>query len=255
MKTTRKSLNLIIDIGNTRAKMVVFDGQRIVDQIYGESQTLCAIDEVTSQYAITKAILSSVGQIGSEAEAKLKSLPYPILRLSNTTPLPVDLQWRPYGTTSCIDMPTSMGADRIAAIVGAMCMMPHTPLLIIDAGTCVTYEVIDDEGYYAGGNIAPGLQMRLASMHEHTALLPKVESQGEVPLLGHSTDTCMRSGAVLGLQYEIEGYINFWKGRFPALHVFLTGGDTKDFPTEGKDYIRIEPQLVTKGLNYILIGN
>ncbi len=245
-------MNLIIDIGNTRAKLVVFDGQDIVEQTYGESQTLNVLDEVTERYAITKAILSSVGKIGEEAERKLKLLPFPVLRLTNQTPLPVELRWRPFGTTQCIAMPSTMGADRIAAIVGAMCMMPGTPLLIIDAGTCVTYEVIDDEGYYAGGNIAPGLQMRLAAMHEHTALLPLVESKGDTPLLGHSTETCMRSGAILGLKYEIEGYVQQWKKQYPALHVFLTGGDTIEAGDENRDFVHQDKHLVTKGLNFIL---
>lgn len=249
-----KNVNLIIDIGNTRAKLVVFDGNDIVELSYSDAETLSELDALQQRHTIKRCILSTVARIGQEAEARLQAAGCPIVRLDSTTPLPVDLRWRRLGETDCQPMPAAMGADRIAAIVAGMCMRPGKPLLIVDAGTCITYEVIDDEGYYAGGNIAPGLQMRLKSMHEHTALLPLVDGRGETPLLGYDTETCMRSGAALGVQYEIEGYIRQWQARFPELHVFLTGGDQMTFNGIDTDILHQDNYLVPRGLNFILQG-
>ena len=245
-------MNLIIDIGNTRAKLVVFDGGNIVEQVYGSNRTLDALDDVVGRYQFEKGILSTVVRLEDEAEQRLSTLPFPLVRLTNHTPLPVPFRWRPKGQTECMEIPDTMGADRIAAIVGAMVSLPGTPLLIVDAGTCVTYEIIDNEGYYLGGNIAPGLQMRLDAMHEHTSLLPIVSSQGETPEVGYDTDTAMRSGAALGLQYEIEGYIRHWRTCYPTLQVFLTGGDHSKFSEDIRPILHQDNYLVPKGLNATL---
>ena len=245
-------MNLIIDIGNTRAKLVVFDNGNIVEQVYGSNRTLDALDEVVARYQFEKGILSSVVRLENEAEQRLQALPFPMVRLTHETPLPVPLLWRRRGHSECMTMPPTMGADRIAALVGAMVSLPKTPLLIVDAGTCVTYELVDDEGFYLGGNIAPGLQMRLLSMHEHTALLPIVDVQGDVPEVGYDTDTAMRSGAALGLQYEIEGYIRHWQACYPGLQVFLTGGDHSQFSEDIRPILHQDNFLVSKGLNATL---
>lgn len=245
-------MNLIIDIGNTRAKLFVFDANQLVEQVFCDSETLYMLDQLTSKYAFRKGILSSVGHIGAEAEQRLSCLTFDFIRLDNSTHLPVELYFKPLGSTECTPIPPTMGADRIAALVGGMSLFPGKPLLIVDAGTCVTYEVIDNEGIYRGGNIAPGLTMRLKSMHEHTALLPLVTADGSTPDIGYDTDTAMRSGAVLGLQYEIEGYIELWKERYPDLHVLITGGNTFTFNKKYETTIELEENLVAVGLNAIL---
>jgi len=244
-------VNLIIDIGNTRAKLLIFDGNDIVGKFYSDSETLQTLDELTRQYTFEKGMLSTVAKIGEEAERRLQRLPFPLTRLSSSTALP-NLHYRPYGSDQCEPLPASLGADRIAAVVGAMSMLPEQPLLIVDAGTCVTYEFIDPEGYYLGGNIAPGLQMRLTAMHEHTALLPLVEAKGNVPAMGIDTETAMRCGVTHGLQYEIEGYIRLWRELFPALQVVITGGDTLTFNQEFGSIIHRDDNLVPRGLNVIL---
>lgn len=248
-------MNLVIDIGNTRAKLFVFDRESIIEQLFCDSQTLSALDQLTERFAFEKGILSSVGQIGEEAEARLRSLPFELIRLDNKTKLPISLQYKPYGSNTCIPMPATMGADRIAALVGGMSLYPGKPLLIVDAGTCVTYEIIDENGIYCGGNIAPGLTMRLQAMHEHTALLPLVSTDGDTPDLGFDTETAMRSGASLGLQYEIEGYISLWKKRYPEIQVLITGGNTFNFDKENETLIVKTENLVAHGLNAIMSAN
>lgn len=245
-------MNLIIDIGNTRAKLYVFEGKNLVEQTYCDNQTLDALDLLTKQYSLEKGIISSVGKIGNEAEQRLKDLPFEISYLNEQTELPIKLSYKPWGSNQCQPIPSTMGADRIAALVGGISLFPGKPLLIIDAGTCVTYEIIDECGDYRGGNIAPGLTMRLQSMHEHTALLPVVNTSGETPALGYDTETAMRSGATLGLTYEIEGYIGYWRKLYPGLNVLITGGNNLTFSNELEPIIKRESNLVAIGLNAII---
>lgn len=246
------TVNLVIDIGNTRAKLLVFNDQEVVELAYSDSNTLKELDALCQRHTLEKGILSTVARLGEEAEERLRKLPFPLIRLDANTPLPINLLWKRPDLADPIRMPNTMGADRIAAIVGAMVQAPGTPLLIVDAGTCITYEVIDNEGFYIGGNIAPGIQMRLKAMHEHTALLPLVAEEGDTPLLGYDTDTCMRSGAKLGMTFEIEGYIRLWKERFPNLQVYMTGGSEIKFNQEIEGIVHHDNHLVPKGLNDIL---
>ena len=245
-------MNLVIDIGNTRVKLYTFDGSTIADKTYSDSNTLAELDGLLERFKYKKAIISSVASIGTEAEQRLKAMPVPLTYLDDSTKLPVDIVYRKPGSSEGIPMPVGMGADRIAAIVAAKMMQPNTPLLIVDAGTCITYEFIDGEGYYMGGNIAPGTGIRAKGMHEHTALLPLIDCYGETPIMGYDTETAMRCGVMHGVKYEIEGYIKQWSKHFPNLTVFMTGGDGMTFDADIKDRIHIEPDLVAKGLNYIL---
>jgi len=215
-----------------------------VEETTSDSEKLTDLTVFANKHTFERCIVSTVAKVGEEARKALKDLDIPTLWLDSNTPLPIPTTF-----------PPSMGADRIAAIVGAMLAKPHMPLLIIDAGTCVTYEFIDDEGNYLGGNIAPGLRLRMLSMHEHTALLPLVDVQGEVPLIGYDTDTAMRAGAVLGLKREIEGYIRDFQAIHPNLQVYMTGGDGFDFPEEIQAIIEVDHHLVPKGLYGILEHN
>ena len=128
-------------------------------------------------------------------------------------------------------------------------------MLIIDAGTCITYEVIDAQGNYWGGNIAPGMQMRLHALHEHTARLPLVSAEGPVPGMGYDTETAIRSGVLRGMKYEIEGYIKSMRAKYPKLLVFLTGGDKINFDSKIKNIIFADKYIVPRGLNKILDYN
>ena len=128
-------------------------------------------------------------------------------------------------------------------------------LLVIDSGTCITYDFLDAENHYQGGNIAPGLRLRLMAMHEHTALLPLIDGDGEAPELGYDTATALRSGVVWGIKYEIEGYIRRFRRKYPHVSVFLTGGDIKKLRISTKSSIFADDFLVPRGLNQILDYN
>lgn len=237
-------LDLIIDIGNTRAKLLAMSCGEVVEETTCDSETLDALDGLVRRQSFSRGIVSTVGKVGERAWNALGQLDFPVIRLTPATPLPIATVF-----------PESMGSDRIAAIVGAMYLKPGAPLLIADAGTCVTYEFIDDEGTYLGGNIAPGLRLRMLAMHEHTALLPLVEVKGEVPEIGYDTETAMRAGAVLGLKHEIEGYIRAYREQHPRLQVFLTGGDEFQFGPDIQPIIQANHHLVPIGLWRILSCN
>ena len=239
-------MKLIIDIGNSVVKMVAFQGDEPVDMIRSESGELTGLDAFVHKHRFRKGIVGSVRNLTANEEEALASLKFPLLRFSPSTPVPITNRYR---------TPETLGSDRLAAVIGASSLKPATDLLIIDAGTCITYEVIDARGNYWGGNIAPGMQMRLRALHEFTARLPLVEAEGEVPGMGYSTETAIRSGVLRGMKYEIEGYIKSMRSKFPHLQVFLTGGDHINFDTNIKNSIFSDRYLVPRGLNKILDFN
>lgn len=237
---------MIIDIGNTVAKLVAFDGDEPVEEIRTCNDSLSALRAFATKYAFTHGIVGTVKGLTAEAEEQLRSLKIPILRFSPQTPVPITNRYK---------SPETLGADRLAAAVGASSLKPGKDLLIIDAGTCVTYEVIDAKGNYWGGNIAPGMQMRLRSLNEFTAKLPLVSAEGDVPGMGYDTETAIRSGVLRGMKYEIEGYIRSMRRKYPHLLVFLTGGDKINFDTTIKSIIFADKFIVPRGLNKILDYN
>lgn len=239
-------MKLIIDIGNTTTKLVAFKGDEPIEQIKLEGMTLDGAQPFLLKYQFTHGIVGTVRDITEEVEQQLEALPFPILRFTTDTPTPIHNRYR---------TPHTLGTDRLAAAVGASTLKPGKDLLIIDAGTCITYEVIDAQGNYWGGNIAPGMQMRLRALREFTAKLPLVEPEGEVPGMGYDTETAIRSGVLRGMKYEIEGYIRSMRAKYPHLLVFLTGGNKIKFDTTIIDTIIDDKYIVPRGLNRILDYN
>ena len=128
-------------------------------------------------------------------------------------------------------------------------------MLIIDAGTAVTYDLVTAAGRFVGGNIAPGLEMRFKALHEHTGHLPLVNAQGATPVVGYDTETAIRSGVVLGLLGEIRSHIADIRLSHPNLLVFVTGGDGQLLRNNLKsDFIYLE-NLLAEGLNRIFLYN
>jgi type III pantothenate kinase len=239
-------MKLIVDIGNTFAKTAFFEGEEMVDMITTPNNELSSMPALCKKYSPVSGIISSVVTLADEVEDMFNKLNIPLIRLNGKTPLPVRV---------CYSTPETLGADRIAAVVGANHLLPGKDLLVIDAGTCITYEFVDAGGCYRGGNISPGLQMRLKALHQFTGKLPLVTSDGEMPDWGDSTETAIRAGVVKGMKYEIEGYINEQKAKYPNLLVFLTGGDKFSFDEKIKSIIFADRFLVLKGLNRILDYN
>ncbi|MBE6287787.1 MAG: type III pantothenate kinase [Mediterranea massiliensis] len=239
-------MNLVIDIGNTVAKIAVFRQNELYNVVYTDNRTLSDLIPFASRYQPVASILSSVVDLSEEAEKSLAALSCPLLRLTYQTPLPIKILY---------ETPQTLGGDRIAAVVGATYLKPGRDILVIDAGTCITYELVDSNSFYYGGNISPGLEMRLKALNNYTGKLPLVQSKGVSPMIGKNTETAIRAGVIRGIKYEIEGYIRTLNHKYPELLVFLTGGDEISFDANLKSRIFADKFLVLKGLNRILDYN
>ena len=236
-------MNLIIDIGNNSAKYFLFNGEQLVLHTRKENTSFGIIDEWSCLYDIDKVIVSSVIAEQPALTDELSKLRYPVARFSNNFQLPLEIKYR---------TPHTLGSDRLAAAVGAWNEAPGRNIIVIDAGSAITVDFIDKDGNYLGGNIAPGIKMRLRALHEYTALLPMVEKEGDTPTIGYDTETAIRSGVINGVCNEIDGYINEFKQKYSDVLVFLTGGDEKTLKNRVKNCIFADKYLVAKGLNRIL---
>lgn len=236
---------LTIDIGNTSIKYAVFENQTIKMHNHMMDYDFMKLKQEVKQYSPIHTIISTVKQLDDSQHEALKSLTSHTLMLTHNTSIPI---------INCYKTPQTLGMDRLAAAVGAYEAVKHE-VLIIDIGTAITYDFVNHEGHFLGGNIAPGVQMRLQALHHYTSQLPLVKAEGRYPQLGEDTETAIRSGVLNGIRYEIEGYIHQFILKYHNLSVFLTGGDELYFEDEIKKCIFADNLLVLKGLNVILRHN
>lgn len=242
-----KAMNLTIDIGNTCAKLVVFDGGRPIAEERIDDCDLPKLAAFAARYPISRGIYSTVLQLSDEVLAALAGLPFPLMRLqSGVTPVPVAVR---YST------PLTLGSDRLAAVVGAWLKSKGKDILVIDLGTCITYDFVNSAGEYLGGNISPGPSVRLRALHRYTSALPRVSRRGERPVWGHSTETAIRCGVLTGVEYELRGYIADFRSRYPDLVIYLTGGVHLDLDISDRSRIFTDDYIVPEGLNAILEYN
>jgi type III pantothenate kinase len=234
-------MNLVIDIGNTTGKYFCFEGEELLAHGSEEGHALNFLAHIGQDAAA--AIVSTVVDLAPEAEERLRALPCPVLRFTAATPTPLTNRYR---------TPATLGTDRLAAAVGAWAQQPHRPLLVIDAGSCITFDFVTAEGEYVGGNIAPGMHARLRAIDDYFPRLPLVEPEGPTPELGYDTQTAIRAGVIKGMRHEIEGYIHHFKAKYPQLLVFLTGGDAKRLAITQTSRTFADDFLVPKGLNATL---
>lgn len=239
-------MNIIIDIGNSVAKLAIFDKDELVEVFRGSNHSLDCLPMLCSRYSLERGIIASVITLSNTIRRQLEKLPFKIIELSHETPIPI---------TNLYKTPQTLGMDRLAAAVAVNWLKPHKDILVIDAGTCVTYDFIDAQGQYHGGNISPGMRMRFKALNIFTDKLPKVSPKGEVPLYGQTTETAIRAGVIRGMELEMSGYIALLQKNYPELLIFLTGGDEFSFDTNLKNIIFADRFLVLKGLNRILSYN
>jgi type III pantothenate kinase len=238
--------NIVIDIGNTRTKIGVFERGLLKAHHHDLSEAVC---KQLNIQATDRVIASSVGQ-GLE---NIKSL-FPIeafwITFDRSLNLPIALDYQ---------TPETLGLDRIAAAVGATVKSPLSDVLIIDAGSCLTIDLVTKDQVFRGGIISPGVQMRFKAMHMFTEKLPQIDwspEEQEQPLLpGLSTQQCMKAGVLKGMHYEIEGYIKHYSALYPDLQVIMTGGDAQYFENIINTPIFTEDSLVLIGLNRVLEYN
>ena len=236
-------MNLVVDYGNTLAKVAIFNQSELAEKfVFTSKEELeTFVKKSTAENFIVSSVNTNAQQILDWAiGAKRKYV------LSYQLPLPVKLR---YST------PHTLGVDRIAGACGAVQLFKGFNTLVIDSGTCITYDFTDVEGNYWGGGISPGLLMRFKAVHTFTARLPLVTPTEEPELVGNSTETSIQSGIINGMAGEIEGIIERYRLKYPDLKVILCGGDAPFFENKLKAAIFASPDLVLFGLNSVLIHN
>lgn len=241
-------MNLIIDAGNTSIKMAVFKRSQLLTVKQLALDAFCqAVKLIFEEYpGIRKAIVSSVSNLDKRG-LDILHIFCPVHVLSHSSRLPFK---NSYAT------PNTLGVDRMALATAAFYYNPHANTLVVDAGSCITYDIVNDYGEYLGGAISPGLRMRYKAMHEQTSRLPLLEPTDEfLDYIGNSTHSSMHSGVINGICLEIDGMVQQYGSRFSHLTVILTGGDGLFLSKRLKSTIFANSNFLLEGLNYLLEYN
>lgn len=236
-------VNLTIDRGNSLTKLAVWQNDELVATECFDHADLDSLADMASSHHIDHAMVCSVATPPDDLLEALRPVVPSVTALTCETPLPITIGY---------ETPSTLGADRVAAAAGAATLLPGRNLLVVDAGTAVTYDHVTAEGCFAGGNIAPGIGMRLKALHSFTARLPQVEAVGEVAEFGRTTAEAMRAGAVNGVVAELLYYRSLLP---PDTVVVLGGGDAPLIGDRIPFRIVRQPNLVTIGLNSIINYN
>ncbi|MFZ4543356.1 MAG: type III pantothenate kinase [Saprospiraceae bacterium] len=240
-------MNLIIDMGNTRTKLAIFKHSTLVHKIAIENSQLNSsiLEKIEKEFEPAKYIMTYSGKLNDDVFEFLQKKPHFIL-LDQHTPIPI---------INGYETPATLGKDRLSAVVAAHNLFPDSHCLVIDCGTCITYNFIDKQGKFEGGSISPGLHMRFKALHKLTAKLPMVEPGDAPELIGKNTEMAIRIGAQNGAILEMDAFIQSYLQRFPEIKTLLTGGDAHFFELRLKNKIFADENLVLKGLNDILNFN
>ena len=240
-------MNLIIDVGNTLVKIAVFENNLLVFKKSCEkTDFLSELDEVSGNYlGIKDVIVASVGDFSEGDFLELKNR-YKVFVLTHKIQIPFKNKY---------SSPETLGVDRIALISAAAVQFPKKNVLVIDAGSCITYDFINSENEYLGGAISPGLKMRYKALNLLTEKLPLLDNKWVDKYVGDSTESSIHIGVVKGALNEIEGFISLYKDDYKELTVILTGGDANYLLESLKNDIFATSNFLLEGLNYILDYN
>lgn len=234
-----------MDIGNTKAKMAVFNAQGSIEEYsVAANAGIRRVRQLWKKHHITRGIISSTRHIDQQFVEKVRAL-FPCIILSEKTMVPIESEY---------ETPSTLGKDRLAAVVAADAHFKGKSILVIDIGTCITYDIISG-GTYRGGNISPGAHLKIKAMHLYTDKLPLVELVVNDDVMGKSTVKAMQNGAFYGTKGEIESFIRVFNKRLGTLKVILTGGDASLFAEALDHKVIVRPHLVLEGLNEIINYN
>lgn len=239
-------MNLIIDVGNTRCKVAVFEEGIIKDVfVFNKSIILSELKKINSEYLISACIMSSVTNIPENVEQDIIRLFNPIF-LNSKTNVPFK---------NLYNTPNTLGVDRIALAAAASEKYKQKNVLIIDAGTCITFDFINNKKEYLGGAISLGIAMRYKALHSFTSKLPLLKPKEVYNFVGSDTNSSIHSGVINGICNEIDGVINQYVKKYRDLTVVLTGGDTYFLAKQLKSGIFAHPNFVLEGLHTVLTYN
>lgn len=232
---------LTIDIGNTSAKYALYEGKQQLhfERLQGTwEEALSCIERTIGKPE--RALISNVAGNQSGLEAALAQHDIGAEWIS----------WQSEGIERFFrNIPEGLGADRVAAIIGARALDPESDILLVDAGTCLTFDVVAACGEYRGGSISPGIGIRLKAMHDYTAALPMLQPEGDAPVVGHDIYTAMRGACVNGVRWEIEGYVrHLLHNGYPHLRTYYTGGNSLQLADDVEAVVTHSPSLIFEGL-------
>lgn len=240
-------MNLVIDVGNSFVKLAVFKGASLKHKAFIKIDSILeriqALDEEFK--TINKAIISSVGKL-SKNDLSFINNHFDLLVLNSETKVPF---------VNLYKTPKTLGIDRMALVSASINQFPNRNVLIIDAGTCITYDFITSNNEYLGGAISPGLGIRYKSLNNLTENLPLLELSIPEKLIGDTTNNSIHSGVVYGVLNEIEGAIHRYSDKYSDLTIILTGGDANFLSKQLKSSIFANSNFLLEGLNYILQFN
>lgn len=234
--------DIVLDVGNSRTKVGVHTAGRWVKLATLPNTDREGLMALLNGKAVSAVVIGSVAERDPELVEQAGTVA-PVLEVTGATPSPLQ---QAYGT------PFTLGADRLANAVAAWQAFPGRPVLVIDPGTCITYDLVEADGSYLGGAISPGLRMRAFAMHHHSARLPLVEPPSSPGLLGRDTASSLASGMHHGILGEMHHYVGAMRMDRPQLAVVLTGGDAPRFAAALKSGIFAHPLLTLNGLHALL---
>lgn len=234
-------MNLVIDAGNSRVKFGVFDADNLKEVIIEQDLNHDLLDQLYVKYQFDNCIISASRDL-SDGDIGYLSEKHAVF-LNEFTQLPI---------TNLYRTPKTLGKDRLAGAIGARALFPFANNLIFDFGTALTINFINHKGEFLGGNIAPGLHMRLQALNSFTDQLPLVNTEGELSLYGMDTTSALRNGAIHGMLAEYKYYVENYKNAYSPLKVIITGGSAPFISHFLNDSYVLKPDLVLEGLNEIL---
>lgn len=238
-------MNLIIDVGNTRVKWAVFNEMAIVKSVVEPYSTVGeTIRKYLKKNKIDHIIVSSVGT-KDVFDPKVFNDHKNVIYLDHSTKIPFKNNY---------ESPKTLGVDRIALVSAAAIKYPKKNVLIIDAGTCITYDILNKKNEYLGGAISPGISIRFKALNKYTANLPLLKIK-RYSLTGRDTESSILSGVLNGTIQEMKGVIKQYSHKYSDLTVVLTGGDANFLAKKLKSSIFAIPNFLLEGLNSILIHN
>lgn len=238
---------LIIDVGNSTTKYALFDNKELTQYFQSfDDLSSSDIQSTLEKFNIDRCLISQSGKLSEELMDWLENVAFEVIYFDSNLVLPIKLDY---------ETPQTLGKDRIASAVGSLLYFPDGNTVVVDMGTCITMNYIDANSTFLGGNISPGISMRLQAMHYFTEKLPLVEKKFNENLIGQNTENALQNGAVRGALWEIESFIRNVQEKNGPVNVILTGGDAKFFESCTNIKIFAAPKLVLEGLNEILTFN
>ena len=238
-------MNLILDVGNSLLKIALFKKSQLIQKFKFTENYKRNIEDIISENNVTHSIISNVGRIDDSIINILKESTN-LLLVSNQLKFPFKNLYKSKNT---------LGQDRLALVSAAAFKFPKENVLIVDAGSCITYDFKNNNNEYLGGGISPGILMRFKSLNTFTSNLPLIDFDSIHQLIGNNTKNSINSGVINGTTSEINGIIQQYCEEFKNIRIILTGGDSKFLLKRIKNTIFADQNFLTKGLNSLLEAN